>query len=265
MMSSALAGYLTTGALSGVLAGLLGIGGGVVIVPVLILMFSYQGMPAEWVPHLAVGTSLATIVGTGAASVRAHHHRGAVRWDLVRALAPGIVIGAGFGALSAGWLPADWLKRIFALFLLLVGYRMIRHHSGQQRVGRLPAPPGLLAVGTGIGTLSSLVGIGGGSLTVPFLSRSGIAMPSAVATASACGVPLALVGACGFALMGWGHAGLPDASTGFVYWPAVACIWLTSVPTAPLGARLAHSLPVGQIKRLFGLLLLLVAVRLIAS
>jgi uncharacterized membrane protein YfcA len=261
----ALASYLATGAAAGVLAGLLGIGGGVVIVPVLILVFSEQGLAAEWAPHLAVGTSLTTIVGTGAAAVRAHHRRRAVRWGLVRTLAPGIVVGAWIGALVAGVLPADWLRRVFALFLVLVGVQMLVDRSVPGGQGTLPSKAGLLAAGTGIGALSSLVGIGGGSLTVPFLARAGVDLRAAVATSSACGVPLALAGAIGFAVVGLGRTDLPALTTGFIYWPAVVCIWLTSLPAAPLGARLAHNLPVPLLKRLFAVLLLGVAARLLAG
>lgn len=259
-----LAAYLVTGVVAGVMAGLLGVGGGVVIVPVLIFLFAYQGFPPEWIPHLAVGTSLATIIGTGAASVHAHHRRGAVRWDLVRALAPGIVVGAWLGAAIAGVLPEVWLKRIFALFLLFVGLRMLARRTAAA-TGRLPRGARLFAAGTGIGTLSALVGIGGGTLTVPLLGRGGVDLRQAVATSSACGVPLALAGALGFIVVGWARAGLPPASTGFVYWPAVIAILLASVPAAPLGAHLAHTLPVALIKRLFGALLFLVGLRLLFS
>ncbi|AGA89414.1 putative permease [Thioflavicoccus mobilis 8321] len=257
-----LAIYLATGAFAGILAGLLGVGGGVIIVPVLIFVFSHQGFAPEWVPHLAVGTSLATILGTGSASVRAHHRRGAVRWGLVRALAPGIVVGAWLGAAIAGVLPEQWLTRIFALFLLFVGVRMLHRRAASTR-GQLPGGAGLLAAGAGIGTLSALVGIGGGTLTVPFLNRSGVELRAAVATSSACGVPLALAGAIGFAVVGWGRAGLPPASTGFVYWPAVAAMLLASVPAAPVGAHFAHTLPVDLVKRIFAVLVILVGLRLL--
>ncbi|MEY6431103.1 sulfite exporter TauE/SafE family protein [Thioalkalicoccus limnaeus] len=254
--------YLATGALAGLLAGLLGVGGGVIMVPVLILVFMSLGLTAHWIPHLAVGTSLATIVGTGLASVWAHQRRGAVRWDLTWRLAPGLVIGAWLGAALAGWLPALWLKRIFAIFLLIVGLRMIWPRSVHS-ASTLPGPAGLFAAGSGIGALSALVGIGGGTLTVPLLARGGIDLRRAVATASACGLPIALAGATGFMLVGWGRDGLPAASTGFVYWPAVAAMLVASIPTAPLGAHLAHTLPVTLIKRFFGLLLMLVAARLL--
>jgi len=256
-----IAAYLAAGAASGLLAGLFGVGGGVILVPALIWVLGHTEAAAEWVPHLAVGTSLATIIGTGAASARAHHRRGAVRWDLFRRLAPGIVLGAWLGATLAGLLPALWLKRVLAVFLLSVGGRLLLGQAAPA-VRPLPGKRGLGLVGGGIGALSALVGIGGGTLTVPFLVRSGLDMRRAVATSSACGLPIAVAGAIGFVVIGWGREGLPAGSTGFVYWPAVLVILLASVPTAPLGARLAHRLPLVVLRRLFAVLLLAVALRL---
>jgi uncharacterized protein len=256
-----LAGFLLTGVLSGLLAGLFGVGGGVIVVPALIFLFGHLGFGGDWIPHLAVGSSLAAIVGTGAASALSHHRRGSVRWDLVLALAPGIVLGAGAGALVAGALPELWLTRVFAAFLAFVGLRMLippRGHGSRPLPGRL----GLAAVGGGIGALSALVGIGGGTLTVPFLSGRGLGMRQAVGSSAACGLPIALAGALGFILVGWGREGLPHGSTGFVYWPAVGLILLASMPSAPLGARLAHALPVRHLRRAFGLLLLGMALHL---
>jgi uncharacterized membrane protein YfcA len=256
--------YLATGVLSGLMAGLLGLGGGIVVVPFLIWMFPKLGFVAAWIPHLAVGTSLATIVGTGSTSVYAHQGRGAVRWDLFRQLAPWIVLGAWLGSATAALLTGDWLKRLFALFLIYLGARMFRP----------PVPsvsmwvPGLLGTrlaAAGIGSLSALVGIGGGTLTVPFLARTGLDMRRAVATAAACGVPIAVAGALGYIVTGWGREGLPDGSTGFVYWPAVGAILTASVPSAPIGARLAHTLPLSALRRTFAVLVLLVAVRLLTT
>jgi uncharacterized membrane protein YfcA len=259
-----LGAYLATGVLSGLLAGLLGVGGGVVVVPSLILVFTGLGFAPDWVAHLAVGTSLAAILGTGGASVMAHHRRGAVRWDLVRRLAPGIVIGAWVGSAVAGLLPHEWLQRIFAVFLLYVGTRMLFARA-RSEAGELPGALGMGLAGGGIGALSALVGIGGGTMTVPFLERSGLGMRQAVATSSACGLPIAAAGAIGFLVVGWGRDGLPSGSTGFIYWPAVAVILLASIPTAPLGARLAHTLPIAMLKRIFGVLLLVMGVKLLVG
>jgi uncharacterized membrane protein YfcA len=254
--------YLGTGVASGLLAGLFGVGGGVVIVPALIWVFAHAGFPSDWISHLAVGSSLASIIGTGSASVYAHHSRGAVRWDLFRQLAPWIVVGAWIGSAVAGLLDEVWLRRIFGVFLLYVGLRMLfqRATSG---AGDSPGAVKVGLTGTAIGGLSALVGIGGGTLTVPFLVRSGVDMRSSVATSSACGLPIALAGTLGFVIVGWGREGLPAGSTGFVYWPAVGAILLASIPTAPLGARLAHSLPLTLLKRIFAGLVLTVAVKLL--
>jgi uncharacterized membrane protein YfcA len=256
-----LVGFLVTGVLSGLLAGLFGVGGGVIVVPALILLFGHLGLGGDWVPHMAVGSSLAAIVGTGAASALAHHRRGGVRWDLALALAPGIVLGAGVGALVAGSLPKLWLIRVFAAFLAFVGARMVISPRGHAQ-GALPGRPALLAVGAGIGGLSALVGIGGGILTVPFLNGRGLPLREAVGTSAACGLPIALAGTVGFVLVGWGREGLPAWSSGFVYWPAVALILAASVPCAPWGARLAHALPVRLLRRAFGVLLLVMALYL---
>jgi uncharacterized membrane protein YfcA len=259
-----IAAYLATGVASGLLAGLFGVGGGVVVVPALLFVFPRAGLGPEWIPHLAVGTSLAAIVATGATSAYAHHRRGAVRWDLVTRLAPGIAIGAWSGAAVAGILPDTWLKRIFACFLLYVGAHMLVRR-GDSAHHPMPGTSGMLAVGAGIGALSALVGIGGGTMTAPFLSRVGIDMRRAVATSAACGVPIAVAGALGFVAVGWGRQGLPAASTGFVYWPAVAAILAASVPAAPLGAHLAHRLPVDLLKRVFAVLLLAMGAKLLLA
>lgn len=251
--------YLAAGACAGLLGGLLGIGGGLIIVPALAWLLPRLGVAEVHAMHLAVGTSLASIVFTALSSICAHHRRGAVRWELAWRLSAGIVVGALIGASVAGWLPAVWLERVFALFALLMGLRLL--------IGGRPAPhrgvPGggaLAGVGLPIGALSALVGIGGGSLTAPYLMWCNVRAQQAVATAAACGLPLAVAGAAGFVLTGWNETGLPAAALGYVYLPALAGIAVASVCTAPLGARLAHALPTGTLRRVFGLLLLVIAV-----
>lgn len=230
--------------------------------PVLIASFPAMGMAQDWISHQAIATSLATVIGTGAASTISHQRHGAVRWDLFRLLIPGILIGAWLGAGIAGFLPELWLKRLFGLFLLFTGARMLR----RPRIGPTAAMPSglaLTAAGVGIGTLSALLGIGGGILTVPILSHYGLQMRRAVATSSACGVPIAVVGTAGFVAFGWGREGLPEYSLGFVYWPAALVILAASVSLAPLGARFAHRLPTHVLKRIFGALLVAVSFRLL--
>ncbi|GAB0149535.1 MULTISPECIES: sulfite exporter TauE/SafE family protein [Marichromatium] len=253
---------IALGLCSGLLAGLFGVGGGAVIVPALMLLFPLFDLGGPWLAHLAVGTSLATIIGTGIASTLAHHGRGGVRWELVARLAPGIVLGAWIGAALAGVLPEVWLRRLFAVFLAVMGLRMVLRARAPAGDRPLPGWRGMLGAGGGIGGLSALVGIGGGTLTVPFLGAHGVEMRQAVGTSAACGLPIAIAGMIGFVVVGWGREGLPVGSTGFVYWPAVLAILLASIPSAPLGARLAHTLPVALLKRLFGALLLLIATRL---
>ncbi len=259
MNNPAFLAYLGTGILSGLLAGLFGLGGGIVVVPALIFLFEPLGVNPNWVVHLAVGTSLTTILGTGTASVLTHHRRGAVRWDLFRRLAGWMLIGAWLGASIAGFLPRDRLQRLFGGFLLFVGIRMWKEPS------RTPEHLRPVAgwMGLGIGSLSALVGIGGGTLTVPLLVRAGVPLPKAVGTASACGLPIALAGALGFLLTGWEQVDLPPGSTGFIYWPGVLGILLSSLPSASLGARLAHQLPLHWLQRLFALVLFMVALHLL--
>jgi uncharacterized membrane protein YfcA len=254
--------FTAIGAVAGLLAGLLGIGGGAVIVPALILLFTQLGFVEAWIPHLAVATSLVTVIATGAASTWAHQGRGAVSWQLVLRLAPWILLGAWLGAWIAGWLSAFWLKRLFALFLLYNALRMLHATPPTPRSG-LPSTPVLGGFATVFGALSALLGIGGGILIVPFLARHGVAMQRAVATSSACGVPLAMAGTLGFVLSGWGHDDLPAQSLGFIYWPAALSIMALSMPMATVGARLAHRLPTRTLRRIFGILLLLVGLQLL--
>ena len=257
-----LLGYLGVGAVAGVLAGLLGVGGGIVIVPVLLWLFRGLGFDESLVLHLAIGTSLGTIIATSLSSIRAHHRRGAIRWPLVLRLAPGIIVGAWFGAWLADQIATLWLQRLFAIFLLLVAAQMLLNPRIAEHAS-LPGPAGMAGAGSVIGTVSALVGIGGGTMTVPFLMWHGQRAVNAVATSAACGLPIALAGAAGFVVAGWGQANLPAGATGYLYWPALAGIVATSVLTAPLGAALAHRLPVATLKRLFALLLFAVAMRLL--
>ncbi len=250
------------GSLAGVLAGLLGVGGGLVIVPVLLWVFATLAMNPDVIPHLAIGTSLATIVVTALSSIHAHQSRGAIGWAWVWGLTPGILLGAWFGTVIAAWLSGSSLKRIFGFFVILLGVQMLMGVRFE-RTWRLPGRWGLAGVGGVIGMLSALIGIGGGSLTVPFLAGGGVVMSQAVATSAACGFPIAVAGTLGFVWNGWGLPGLPSGSSGFVYWPAVAGITLTSSLMAPWGARLAHHLPAVVLKRVFSALLLLMGARLL--
>ena len=254
--------YLTLGAFAGVMAGLLGVGGGLIIVPVLAWIFHGQQMNDAMIMHLAIGTSLATIVVTSISSVRAHHQRGAVLWPVVWQLTPGIVIGAWLGAAVADALPSAALQKIFAVFVLAVAAQMAFGARPAPHRG-LPGTVGMAATGGVIGAVSAIVGIGGGSLTVPFLTWCNTAMRPAVATSAACGLPIALAGTIGFIVTGLNAAELPAWSLGYVYGPALASIALISMLSAPLGAKLAHTLPTGMLKKVFAGFLALVGTRML--
>lgn len=253
--------YVLLGALAGVLAGLMGIGGGLVIVPGLLLLFHLQGFDATFLSHLAIGSSLAIIVPVAIASMWAHHRRGAVDWAVVFSLAPGLMLGALAGAWLASRFSTDLLKILFGSFLLIVACQMLIGSVPKAGKRRSVGARLFFPVGAAIGTVSGLVGIGGGTMTVPFLVWQGKSLPLAVATSAACGLPIAIAGTLGFMLIGEG-AGV-GLSTGFVYWPAVIVVGAFAVLTAPFGARLAHGLPVSQLKKGFALLLLGVGLRLI--
>lgn len=254
--------YPLLGVVAGILAGLLGVGGGLVIVPALALIFPPLGIDQSVMMHLAVGTSLATIVVTSLSSVRAHHARGAVLWRVFGVLAPGLIGGVLLGAVLADQIPTRGLSVIVGLFALTMALQMAFGRSPKPtRV--LPGRAATTAVGGGIGVFSALVGIGGGSLTVPFLAWCNIDMRKAVATSAACGFPIALAGAVGFAVTGFGDPRLPEWSTGYIYWPAFLGIAIPSLLFAPLGARLAHTLPTALLKKIFAGVLALIGLRML--
>lgn len=256
--------FLAVGAGAGFLAGLLGVGGGLVIVPALVFAFEHAAVAPQHVLHLALGTSLASILFTSLSSIRSHHARGAVDWAIVRAIAPGILLGTFAGALFAGQISTLGLKWFFVVFASLVGVQM---YSGAKPAAArdLPGAAGMFAGGGLIGAVSSLVGIGGGSLSVPFMTWCNVAIHRAVGTSAAIGFPIALAGALGYIASGLSVNGLPSGALGFVYLPALAGIVVTSVLTAGSGARLAHRLPVARLKKLFALLLLLMALKMLWS
>ena len=247
--------YLVLGAAAGVLAGLFGVGGGLIIVPVLVFSFQAQGVAPDVLTHLAVGTSLATIVFTSANSVLAHHRRGAVLWNIVRWLTPGILLGGLLGGATAAQLQGPLLQKIIGVFVVLMAVQMgfdVRPKARRP----VPGVAGLVASGGVIGWASAIVGIGGGSITVPFLTWRSVPMLQAVATSAACGLPIACAGALSFIWQGHAVPNLPSWSVGFVYVPALMGIAATSMIFARFGAQLAHKLPAKVLKRLFALLLL---------
>ncbi|MGL4317721.1 MAG: sulfite exporter TauE/SafE family protein [Pseudomonas sp.] len=251
--------YLLLGAAAGVLAGLFGVGGGIIIVPVLVFSFTAQGFDPSVLTHLAVGTSLATIIFTSINSVLEHQRKGAVLWPVFTWMALGILLGAGLGSLTAASIQGPLLQKIIGVFAIVIAIQMGLELKPKASRG-VPGKPGLTLAGVVIGWASAIFGIGGGSLTVPFLTWRSVSMQQAVATSSACGLPIALASALSFMLIGWGQPGLPQWSFGFVYLPAMVGIALTSMLFARFGARLAHKLSPRLLKRLFAVLLLVVGV-----
>ncbi|MEA3404686.1 MAG: sulfite exporter TauE/SafE family protein [Pseudomonadota bacterium] len=253
--------YLVTGAFVGFAAGLLGIGGGLIIVPVLTTVFAYY-LDSEHIVHLAIGTSLATILITSLSSVKAHHGHNAVRWDIVKLLFIGILLGAFLGGWSSQFVESSHLGYLFGFLELLIAINMLLAIKPSPH-RELPGLPGNTIAGSIIGSLASLVGIGGGTLTTPYLVWNNISMHQAIATSAAVSLPVALAGTFGFLIGGINAENLPEYATGYIYWPAFFGIVFASVLTAPLGAKAAHQLPVKTLKRVFGILLLLLASKML--
>lgn len=250
------------GAVAGTLAGLLGIGGGAIIVPVLAVVFEHQGVGSGVLMQSAIGTSLATIVFTAVSSVRAHQKRGSIRWPVFWQLTPGIIIGALAGASIAHLLPGRVLKLLFGAFLLVIAIQMARPTMPKPN---RPLPPirWMTVAGGVIGTVSSLFGIGGASMSVPFLTWCSLRPVDAVGTAAAMGLPIAVAGTAAYVVTGWTAAGLPPLSLGYVALPAFGGIVVASTLCAPLGVRLAHKLRPATLRRLFAVLLVIFGLRLL--
>ena len=237
------------GSVTGFVAGLMGVGGGVLVAPFLTIILSARGVPADLSVKMAIATSMATIVFTSLSSVRAHHRRGAVRWDHVRKLSPGIVLGGAVGSLGLfSALKGTWLAVLFAAFIGAFAVQLLRG-NGAPGTRPMPATGGQLAAGSVIGLLAGLVGAGGAFISMPFMLAHDVALINAVATSAALGFPVALVNAVGYALGGAHRTDLPAGSLGYIWLPALAAIASCSVLTAPLGAKMAHSLAVGYLKR----------------
>ena len=260
----ALITYLVLGAFAGLVAGLLGVGGGLIIVPVLVFIFTGQGMADHLIVHMAVGTSLATIVFTSISSVRAHHQHGAVLWPVFWQLTPGIVVGAWLGAAFADVLASDQLRRFFGVFELLVAIQMTFNVKPQPH-RQLPKRAGMFGAGGVIGAISAIVGIGGGTMTVPFLTWCNVKIQRAIGTSAAVGLPIAVAGTVGYVASGWRAPDMPAYTVGYVYLPAAVLVSVASYLTAPLGARLTHSLPVPVLKRVFAFLILALCVKMLYS
>ncbi|HSI56340.1 MAG TPA: sulfite exporter TauE/SafE family protein [Ideonella sp.] len=250
-----IAELLALGLCTGFLAGLLGVGGGMLMVPFLTLILSHRGVEASFAVKMAIATSMATILFTSLSSVRAHHRRGAVRWSIVRGMAPGILLGgvlAGAGAFAL--LKGQALALLFALFVGFSATRMLRHRkpvAGRQ----MPGPIGQAAAGTGVGFLSGLVGAGGGFVSVPFMTWCNVPIHNAVATSAALGFPIALANTLGYVLGGWSLPSVLPGAVGYLYLPALFVIGAASITMAPVGVRAAHAMNVAHLQRIFAFLL----------
>jgi hypothetical protein len=257
--------FVIAGAFAGLSAGLFGVGGGMIIVPVLVWIFTVYAFPPEVITHLAIGTSLATIAVTSLSSLMAHNKRGGVCWEVWRHMALGLVIGSLVGAGVADMIDGQMLQVIIGAGALLMALKMLFLSNKEQLDRPLPHAGVQFGAGTGIGLASSIFGIGGGSLTVPFLNWSGLPMRQSVGTSAACGLPIALAGAAGFAWFGQDVANMPAGTIGFIHITGFLCISVASFAMAKVGAKLAHVLPALTLKRAFGVLLLFAGGQLLLS
>ena len=261
-MATILLIYCALGAFVGVLAGLLGVGGGLVIVPILVIAFNIQQVSSEIIMHLALGTSLASIIFTSVSSFMAHHKRGAVDWSTVRRIVLGILTGTFIGSCFASILSTNILKIFFVIFLYFVALQFLTNKKPKAS-RELPGRFGMFISGNVIGFISSLVGIGGGAVSVPYMIWCNVAVHRAIGTSAAIGLPIAISGTIGYLFTGWGSTLVPAYSIGYIYLPALVGIAAISVLTAPLGVKLAHSLPVGKLKNIFALLLIIVGTKML--
>ncbi len=254
--------YVALGAFAGFFAGLLGVGGGAIMVPILAMLFAAQGISVAHLMHLALGTSMATIVFTSVSSFRAHHRHGAVIWPIVARITPGIVVGTLAAAQLAARVPTRPLAIFFAAFITYVAVQMILNIKPKPS-RQLPGTGGMFVVGAGIGGISALVAIGGGALSVPFMTWCNVKVHQAIGTSAAIGFPIALAGSIGYMISGYGAEGLPAGSFGFVYLPALVGMVVVSMAVAPFGAKVAHSLPVATIKKVFAGVLILLSAKML--
>jgi uncharacterized protein len=256
--------YLALGLVIGFFAGMLGIGGGVIIVPLLVFLFTAQHFPEQRVLHLALGTSLSSIVFTNLSSVRAHHLRGGVRWDIVATAAPAIIVGTLLGTLAAARMSSRYLAIIFTIFVFFSSLQMWLDREPKP-TRTLPGKLGLSTAGLLIGALSSLVGVGGGVLVIPLMTICNVPMINAIGTSAALGLPTSMGGAFGYAVTGLNQPELPPLSFGYVYIPALAGLVVGSFVTVPFGVHAAHRMPVITLRRIFAVILFALATKMLVS
>ncbi|MEI6302321.1 MAG: sulfite exporter TauE/SafE family protein [Betaproteobacteria bacterium] len=259
-----LAGYLAIGAAVGFFAGLLGIGGGAIMVPLLVMLFEAQGLPREHVLHLAVGSGMATIMLTSMSSVRSHSARGGLRWDVVKAMTPGILVGGLLGSALAGVIPTRLFAILFCVMVYLASGNMLLERKPRPS-RQVPGSAGMFAAGFGISAASAFAAIGGAFVTVPFLVWCNVPLLQAIGTAAAVGFPIAVAGSIGFVAAGLMQNGLPEWSVGYIYLPAFAGIAVSSIVCAPLGVALAHRLPTKMLRKIFAVLMFAMATKMLVG
>ncbi len=259
-----LVAYALIGIFVGIFAGMLGIGGGAIVVPLMTDLFRRQGFDSHHVLHVALGTCMATIVLTSASSLRAHHRHGAVDWPVVRAMTPGLIVGGFAGSWLARYIPTFPLAIVFAVFVTYSATQMLV--GWKPRPGaHLPGPFWLFVAGFLVCAFSALVAIGGAALTIPFLVFCAMPFHRAIGTAAALGFPIAVAGTLGFIVNGWSIPDLPSPHLGYVYLPAFAALAVTSVLFAPLGARFAHRSAAFTLRRIFAVVMYAMVIKLIVD
>ena len=256
--------YLLMGLFVGFFAGLLGIGGGLILVTLMVYLFTVQGFPADRLLHLALGTSIASIIFTSISSLRAHHKHGAVRWDILRMAVPGLIIGTLFGTFVADQMKSKYLAIFFVIFVYYSAVQMFANVKPKP-TRQLPGRFGMTVVAIIVGIVSSLVGVGGGVMTIPLMSLCNVPMRQTIGTSAALGLPIAIAGTVGFIVTGLGKDHLPPLSVGYVYLPALIGIVIGTFVTVPWGAKAAHTLPVSTLKKIFAVILFILATKMLWS
>lgn len=256
--------YVVGGITAGLVAGLLGIGGGLLIVPLLAFVLPYHGIPDPLVMHMAVATSLAVIIGTSIFSIIGHHLHGEIDWILLKKMVLGLVLGALVGAHLADAVSGDVLRVSFGIFAFFLAIKMAFGAKSKVENKPLPGRIGFSLVGFIIASFCTLLGMGGGSLIVPYLTHHSVSIRRAVSTAAVCGFPIALMGVIGLMSVGADETGRPEWSSGYVYWPAFAGIVIPSMIMAPIGAKLSHRLSTVLLRRIFSVFLVIVSIDMLS-
>jgi len=254
--------YLLMGLFVGFFAGMLGIGGGLILVTLMVFLFSLQGFPANRIVHIALGTSLTSIAFTSISSMRAHHRHRAVRWDIVKMATPGLVAGTLLGTFVADWMASKYLAVFFVAFVYYAAVRMFVDMKPKP-TRTLPGRAGMSVAAIITGIVSSLVGAGGGLLSIPLMTMCNVPMRNAVGTSAALGLPIAIAGAAGYVYNGLGQDHLPPLTLGYVYVPALVGIVIGTFVTVPAGVKAAHAMPVPRLRKIFAVILFLMATRML--